>query len=161
ETLIFSKCYMKKVLIFFFSTILLLPAQAQQSDKLIQKIIKKAFSTEKDSTRKASFFILPAFAYAQETGAEFGVAATYDFYLDKQDLNSRTSNITLISTTTSKRQIKINLNAYLLTKNKDCQLLLEFPAPYWLFFLYGLGNETSKADEDYLDVMFYSAKVDV
>lgn len=152
---------MKKVLIFFFSTILLLPAQAQQSDKLIQKIIKKAFSTEKDSTRKASFFILPAFAYAQETGAEFGVAATYDFYLDKQDLNSRTSNITLISTITTKSQKKINLNADLWTKNNDYHILLELRARDWPFNFYGLGNETWKADEDYLDQTLYRAKVDV
>ena len=152
---------MKKVLIFFFSTILLAPAQAQQSDNLIQKIIKKAFSTEKDSTRKASFFILPAFAYAQETGAEFGVAATYDFYLDKQDLNSRTSNITLISTITTKSQKKINLNADLWTKNNDYHILLELRARDWPFNFYGLGNETWKADEDYLDQTLYRAKVDV
>lgn len=152
---------MKKVLIFFFSTILLSPAQAQQSDNLIQKIIKKAFSTEKDSTRKASFFILPAFAYAQETGAEFGVAATYDFYLDKQDLNSRTSNITLISTITTKSQKKINLNADLWTKNNDYHILLELRARDWPFNFYGLGNETWKADEDYLDQTLYRAKVDV
>lgn len=152
---------MKKLLTFFFILTLVSPTQAQDSENFIKKLIRKTFSSEKDTTRKGSFFILPAFAYAQETGAEFGIAATYNFYLDKEDLESRTSNITLISTVTTKSQKKINVNADLWTKNNDYHILLELRARDWPFNFYGLGNETWKADEDYLEQTLYRAKIDV
>ncbi len=152
---------MKKLLTFFFILILVTPTQAQNSENFVKKLIRKTFSAEKDSTRKGSFFVLPAFAYAQETGAEFGIAATYDFYLDRENLLNRTSNITLISTVTTKSQKKINLNADLWTKNNDYHILFELRARDWPFNFYGLGNETRKDDEDYLEQILYRAKIDV
>lgn len=152
---------MKKLFTFFFILILVTPTQAQNSENFVKKLIRKTFSAEKDSTRKGSFFVLPAFAYAQETGAEFGIAATYDFYLDRENLLNRTSNITLISTVTTKSQKKINLNADLWTKNNDYHILFELRARDWPFNFYGLGNETRKDDEDYLEQILYRAKIDV
>ena len=152
---------MKKLLTFFFFLILVTPTQAQNSENFVKELIRKTFSAEKDSTRKGSFFVLPAFAYAQETGAEFGIAATYDFYLDRENLLNRTSNITLISTVTTKSQKKINLNADLWTKNNDYHILFELRARDWPFNFYGLGNETRKDDEDYLEQILYRAKIDV
>lgn len=152
---------MKKLFTFFFILILVPPTQAQNSENFVKKLIRKTFSAEKDSTRKGSFFVLPAFAYAQETGAEFGIAATYDFYLDRKNLLNRTSNITLISTVTTKSQKKINLNADLWTKNNDYHILFELRARDWPFNFYGLGNETRKDDQDYLEQILYRAKIDV
>ncbi|WP_052258503.1 hypothetical protein [Sphingobacterium sp. T2] len=84
-------------------------AQAQQPKGLIKRLIHKTFSTEVDSSGNGnSFFVVPAFGYAQETGAEIGVAATYNFFLDKTSSSRKTSTLTLISTFTTKGQKKIN-----------------------------------------------------
>lgn len=152
---------MKKHVTFFLLVIFSCTTQAQDSSNFIKRIIKKTFSSQGDTTRKGSFFVLPAFAYAQETGAEFGVASTYNFYLDKENIASRTSNITLISTVTTKKQKKININADLWTKDNDYHVLLELRARDWPFNFYGLGNETWKADEDYLEQTLYRFKADV
>ena len=152
---------MKKHLTFFLFLAFTSTVHAQDSTNFIKKIIKKTFSSQGDTTRKGSFFILPAFAYAPETGAEFGVAATYNFYLDKENLSSRTSNVTLISTITTKSQKKININADLWTKNNDYHLLLELRARDWPFNFYGIGNDTWKDNEDYLEQTLYRIKADV
>lgn len=152
---------MKKHVTIFLFLLLTSSSQAQDSTNFIQKIIKKTFSSQGDTTRKGSFFILPALGYAQETGAEFGIAATYNFYLDKNNTYSRTSNITLISTLTTEKQKKININADLWTKGNDYHILLELRARDWPFNFYGLGNDTWKADEDYLDQTLYRFKADI
>lgn len=152
---------MRKHLTFFLFFIISYSSQAQDSTSFIKKIIKKTFSSKGDTTRKGSFFVIPAAAYAQETGAEFGIAAAYNFYLDKENKESRTSNISLISTITTKKQKKINLNADLWTKNNDYHILLELRARDWPFNFYGIGNDTWKASEDYLDQTLYRFKADV
>lgn len=152
---------MKKTITFFLFITSTFSLTAQESKNFIKNIIKKTFSQTGDTTRKGSFFVLPAFAYAQETGAEFGIAATYNFYLNKKDLQNRTSNITLISTLTTKSQKKININADLWTKNNDYHILLELRARDWPFNFYGIGNNTWKADEDRLDQTLYRFKADV
>jgi hypothetical protein len=152
---------MKKHISIFLFLVCTHSLLAQDSTSFIKKIIKKTFSSQGDTTRKGSFFVLPAFAYAQETGAEFGIAATYNFYLDKNNIESRTSNVTLISTVTTKKQKKINITSDLWTKNNDYHILLELRARDWPFNFYGLGNDTWKANEDYLDQTLYRFKADV
>lgn len=136
--------------------------QAQQPKGLIKRLIHKTFSTEVDSSGNGnSFFVVPAFGYAQETGAEIGVAATYNFFLDKTSSSRKTSTLTLISTFTTKGQKKINTNAELWTKDNDYHILLELRARDWPFNFYGIGNKTRKADEDLLDHTLYRVKVEV
>lgn len=161
ETTIFNICCMKKHLTIFLLLLISGSIYAQDSTNFIKRIIKNTFSSQGDTTRKGSFFILPAFAYAQETGAELGIAATYNFYLDKENVTSRTSNISLISTITTEKQKKININADLWTKNNDYHILLELRARDWPFNFYGIGNNTWKTDEDYLDQTLYRIKADV
>lgn len=130
------------------------------STNFIKKIIKKFVSSEKDSTRSASFMVLPAVGYAQETGFEYGIASTYNFYIDKQDLNSRTSNLTLIGTLTTKKQKNIKLISDIWTKGNEYHILSELRYRDWPFNFYGIGNDTWKADEDYLDQKLYRIKLD-
>ena len=59
---------------------------AQENPGFIKKLIKKFVSSEKDSSRSGSFVVLPAVGYAQETGFEYGIASTYNFYIDKENL---------------------------------------------------------------------------
>ncbi|SFS92573.1 BamA/TamA family outer membrane protein [Sphingobacterium wenxiniae] len=138
------------------------PTQAQeQHPNFIKKTIKKLFSSETDSSRGNSFIVLPAVGYAQETGLEYGVASTYNFYMDKADLNSRTSNITLIGTLTTKQQKNIKLLTDIWTKNNDYHILSELRYRDWPFNFYGIGNDTWKADEDFLEQKLVRAKIDV
>ena len=130
------------------------------STNFIKKIIKKFVSSEKDSSRSASFMVLPAVGYAQETGFEYGIASTYNFYIDKQDLNSRTSNLTLIGTLTTKKQKNIKLISDIWTKGNEYHILSELRYRDWPFNFYGIGNDTWKADEDYLDQKLYRIKLD-
>lgn len=138
-----------------------LVSTAQESDNLVKKLVKKVFSSEKDSTRGSSFMVLPAVAYAQETGFEYGIASNYSFYVDKNNPTSRTSNILLMGTLTTKHQKKINLNADIWTKDNDYHIITELRMRDWPFNFYGIGNDTWKADEDYLDQTLYRLKVDV
>lgn len=136
-------------------------SQAQEQKNIIQKIIKKFISSEKDSSRSASFMVLPAVGYAQETGFEYGLASTYNFYMDKENLESRTSNITLIGTLTTKKQKNIKLLSDIWTKENEYHILSELRYRDWPFNFYGIGNDTWKADEDYLEQKLYRVKLDV
>jgi hypothetical protein len=91
---------------------------AQENPGFIKKLIKKFVSSEKDSSRSGSFVVLPAVGYAQETGFEYGIASTYNFYIDKENLDSRTSNVTLIGTLTTKKQKNIKLTSDIWTKKQ-------------------------------------------
>ena len=138
-----------------------LSAVAQKEDNLIKKVIKKVFSSTSDSTRGPSFMVLPAVAYAQETGLEIGIASTYNFYMDRTDLQSKTSNVMLIATVTTEKQKKVNLTSDLWTKGNEYHILTDIRLRDWPFNFYGIGNDTWKADEDYLEQTLYRFKVDV
>ncbi len=133
---------------------------AQEKPGIIQKLMQKFVSSKKDSSRSGSFVVLPAIGYAQETGFEYGIASTYNFYIDKENLDSRTSNVTLIGTLTTKKQKNIKLTSDIWTKNNDYHILTEMRFRDWPFNFYGLGNDTWKADEDYLDQKLYRIKLD-
>lgn len=157
----FYQKYYRKFIVTSLCLLLTVPhLQAQEQQNIVQKIIKKFVSAKKDSSRSASFMVLPAIGYAQETGFEYGIAGTYDFYMDKEDLMSRTSNLTLIGTLTTKKQKNIKLTSDLWTKNNDYHILSELRYRDWPFNFYGLGNDTWKDDEDYLDQKLYRIKVD-
>lgn len=150
-----------KLLFILFFTGISLTCIAQREDNLVKKVIRKAFSPTTDSTRGASFMVLPAVSYAQETGLEIGIASTYDFYMDKADFQSKTSNLMFIATVTTEKQKKINLTSDLWTKRNDYHIITDIRFRDWPFNFYGIGNKTWKADEDYLEQKLYRFKVDV
>lgn len=152
---------MKKYLFILLSLGMSTIVTAQENDNIIKKLVKKVFSSEVDSSRGASFMALPAVAYAQETGFEYGIVSAYNFYLDKENLNSKTSNITLIGTLTTKSQKKINLTSDIWTKNNEYHIITDIRLRDWPFNFYGIGNDTWEKDEDYLDQTLYRVKVDV
>lgn len=137
------------------------PIKAQKSDNLIKKVIKSVFSSDSDSSRKSSFMALPAASYAQETGFEYGVAATYNFYIDKNNMKSKTSNLNLIATMTTESQRKVNITSDIWTKNNDYHIITDIRLRKWPFNFYGIGNDTWKANEDYLDQSLYRIKLDI
>ncbi|WP_133639250.1 BamA/TamA family outer membrane protein [Sphingobacterium paludis] len=152
----------KNILLFtlFCSSFMPAPSTAQENN-LVKKIIKKFLSSETDSTRGGSLIVLPAVGYAQESGFEYGIAGTYNFYLDKSDLNSRTSNITLIGTLTTEKQKNVKLTSDIWTKGNEYHILSELRYRDWPFNFYGLGSDTWLADEDFIGQKLIRAKVDV
>ncbi|GHE23608.1 BamA/TamA family outer membrane protein [Sphingobacterium griseoflavum] len=143
----------------FLSNFFALPAHAQDNN-VVKKLIQRFLSSENDSTRGASLIVLPAVGYAQESGFEYGIAGTYNFYLDKSDLNSRTSNITLIGTLTTEKQKNAKLTSDIWTKNNDYHILSELRYRDWPFNFYGLGSDTWLADEDLIGQKLIRAKLD-
>jgi hypothetical protein len=105
---------------------------------------------EKDSSKKASFVLLPVLSSAPETGLELGGSALYSFYTDTISPNTRISNIFAYGTLTTKGQSRINLSTnYWLPQNKYHYTAsigyINFP-----FDFYGVGNNTHKSNADRL-----------
>jgi hypothetical protein len=158
----FETIYYMRILVFLSFTLLFVAqTRAQDKQSFFSRLKKQYFSPEKDSSRNGSFIVLPALGYAQETGVELGLASTYDFYIDKTDLRSRTSNITFMATITTKKQKNIKLNTDVWTKDNQYHILSELRYRDWPFNFYGIGNTTYGADEDYLGQQLIRAKLDV
>ncbi|GGH04874.1 polymerase [Sphingobacterium alkalisoli] len=152
---------MKKAFIFCLCSVLSLSLSAQQNNNLIKKTIKKFLSSKNDSSRGASFIVLPAVGYSQESGLEYGFASTYNFYADKSDLSSRTSNLTLMATMTTKQQKNIKLTSDIWTKNNDYHIISELRFRDWPFNFYGIGNKTLLINEDHIDQELFRVKLDI
>ncbi len=112
------------------------------------KLIKKLLSNEADTTRSSSFLPLPAIGYAQETGAELGVASLYSFYTDRKDTLTRTSRLTGIATLTTKKQSNLQLKSDIWTPQNKYHITGEIRYKNFPFNFYGIGNSTLEANED-------------
>ncbi|MCL7988082.1 BamA/TamA family outer membrane protein [Sphingobacterium sp. lm-10] len=151
--------YLLLFLIAFFPS--LISAQVQDVG-LVRRTFNKFFAAKQtDTTRAASFFVLPALGYAQETGLEFGVASSYNFYTDRTDPNSRTSTITLMGTATTEKQRNVKLNTDIWTRDNQYHILSEIRYRDWPFNFYGIGNTTQHSAEEFLGQRLFRARVDV
>lgn len=136
--------FMKKYkILFLLFTVSILTAEAQP--KFIPKFIRRMLF-EKDSTRSASFFLLPVLSSAPETGLELGASTLYSFYTDSSRA-TRVSNIFAYGTITTEGQQRVSLSSsYWLPQNRYHYTAsigyINFP-----FNFYGIGNATQKADE--------------
>jgi len=91
---------MKKSTAFVFCFLLLKISICSAQMRLIKRIL----SNDSDTSRKTSVIALPAAAYSQETGLEFGGISIVSFYTDKADTTTRSSTINGIVTFTTKKQ---------------------------------------------------------
>lgn len=130
------------------SLLLILGAILVFSDKLYaqKKLIKKLFSNEKDSTRSSSFVPLPAVAYSQETGLEFGLLSLYSFYSDREDTLTRNSSIQGLATYTTQQQINLQFKTDYWTPQNRYHILNEIRYKDFPFTFYGIGNKTFEAN---------------
>jgi hypothetical protein len=138
---------MKKLFLILFLIVVFQPVFAQRH--LLPKFVRKMIF-EKDSSKKASFVLLPVLSSAPETGLELGGSALYSFYTDTISPNTRISNIFAYGTLTTKGQSRINLSTnYWLPQNKYHYTAsigyINFP-----FDFYGVGNNTHKSNADRL-----------
>lgn len=141
-------------------TLLVVRSPDLKAQNIVQKLGKKFLSAEKDTTRSGSFMVLPAIGYAQETGVEYGLASSYNFYLDKSDSLIRTSTMVLMGTFTSKHQSNFKLQTDLWTKNNDYHFVSEMRYRNWPFNYYGIGMDTWKADEERVDQKLFRIKLE-
>lgn len=136
---------MKKLRLFSILTILIFSINSSSFSQA--KLIKKLFSNEKDTTRSSSFLPLPAVAYSQETGLEYGLVSLYSFYTDRADTLTRNSSITGIATYTSKKQVNLQLKTDYWTPQNRYHYYNEIRYKDFPFSFYGIGNQTREADK--------------
>ncbi|MGE6220217.1 BamA/TamA family outer membrane protein [Nubsella zeaxanthinifaciens] len=114
------------------------------------KFIKRIFSNEKDTTRRASFMPIPVFGYAQETGFEFGLGSIYSFYVDKHDVTNRSSNFFGAASYSTTGTYNVTLRGDAWTKKNGLHFIGEIRFKDMPFNFYGIGNGTVEADKDKL-----------
>lgn len=144
--------YMKKLLVLctFLLSVQCVSAQLNFLPKFIRQMYFK-----KDTDRKPSFVLLPAFSSSPETGVEFGGAALLSFYSDTSNHATRVSNLFGYSTLTTKGQVKLSLNAnYWAPQNRyhytGVISFYNYPSNF-----YGVGNNTRAADVQHVNEKRY------
>lgn len=113
-----------------------------------RKLIEKFLSEHSDTTRNTSIIVLPAAAYAQETGLEFGGLSIASFYMDKNDTLTRTSTINTILTFTTKKQSNFAFKPDIWTSGNRYHYSAILRYKNFPFNFYGVGDETQLANED-------------
>lgn len=117
------------------------------NSKMMQsKLVQRFTSSEKDTTRSPGFILLPAFSYGPETGLVYGIQGVYNFYLDKEDLSIRTSNINVQSTFSTERQSNSKITADIWSKNNLNHYTGELRYRNFPFYFFGLGSGTLDVD---------------
>ncbi|GAB3930033.1 BamA/TamA family outer membrane protein [Mucilaginibacter myungsuensis] len=139
---------MKKILLLAVA-LLISPALFAQM-KFLPKFVRKMLF-EQDSGKHSSFFLLPVFGSAPETGLELGGSALYSFYTDSVPSDTRVSNIFGYGTVTAKGQSRVSLSTSYWTPHNTWHFIgsasyIDFP-----FDFYGIGPDTYKANKDPLE----------
>jgi len=117
----------------------------------VKRFIKKMYF-DKDSTRKSNFVLIPALASSPETGIEFGGASLLSFYTDRTPHNiTRVSDLYGYASITTKGQEKVSLNASYWTPQNIIHYTATISYYNFPFDFYGIGNNTSKANEELID----------
>jgi len=127
-------------------TLLASPVMAQK--KLMDQLIHKFLSNDKDTVKKNTFFPFPVASMSPETGLEYGVAALYSFYLDKQDTVTRVSTLNIMATHTTHNQSKAKIVSDVWSRDNRFHYSSELR--YWDFpySFYGIGANTWKSNKE-------------
>jgi hypothetical protein len=137
----------KSLTVILLTLIAAQPLLAQR--KLLPKFVRKMLF-EKDSTKHSSFFLLPVFSSAPETGIELGGSALYSFYTDTLSAGARVSNVLGYATITTKGQTRFSLSTNYWTSQNRYHYTARIDYINFPFNFYGVGNNTHKIDEDKL-----------
>lgn len=115
-----------------------------------KKLIERYLSNKTDSSRRASFMPVPILRYSQEIGFEFGAGLLYSTYLDRKDLNNRSSNFSGLVSVSTKGQYNVSLKSDIWSKQNKYHYISEVRFKRMPFDFYGIGNETLDANKDRL-----------
>ena len=114
------------------------------------KILNKVFSD--DTTRHNSFLPVPLFGYSQEAGLTLGAAGVYSFYTDKNDPKIKASQAYGVIGFSTKKRVQIGFKTDVWTAHNKYHYLAEAKFLNQPFNFYGIGNETSLAYEDKVNI---------
>jgi hypothetical protein len=147
----------KKLLLLLLSLVAL--QQAVGQIHLLPKFVQRMYFN-KDTSRRNSFVILPVLSSAPETGIEAGAAGLLSFYSDTIHHNTKISNIFGYATVTTKSQNRLSLStSYWAPQNiyhyAGAISFINFP-----FDFYGIGNNTRKANIDYVAEKRYKLNIE-
>ncbi|GAB2695532.1 BamA/TamA family outer membrane protein [Mucilaginibacter koreensis] len=133
----------------FFVVLMLLASftATQAQPRFIPKFVRKMLF-EKDSTKHSSFFLLPVFSSAPETGVELGASALYSFYTDTLHQGTRVSNIFAYGTFTTKSQQRLSLSTNYWTPANRYHYTASIKYTNFPNNFYGIGSNTALADKD-------------
>ncbi len=121
---------------------------AQDKPGLIKRLADKFLSNSEENNRNPSLIVIPSLGYSQETGFEYGLGGVYNFYLHKENLKNRSSNISASATMTTEKQKNFKLESDIWTNNNDYHFITELRLRDWPFNFYGLGMNTWDADKE-------------
>ncbi|MES2278757.1 MAG: polymerase [Bacteroidota bacterium] len=138
---------MKKL--FTLSIFILLASPLFAQKNLLPKFVRKMLF-EKDSSKHSSFFLLPVFSSAPETGLEAGGSALYSFYTDTLHNDTRVSNIFGYGTITTKGQSRLSLSSTYWAPHNAWKYTAGISYINFPFDFYGIGPNTYKAGKDHL-----------
>jgi hypothetical protein len=107
---------------------------------------------DKDSTRKSSFVVIPILTSAPETGFEIGGAGLYSFYSDTVRAHgTKVSDIYPYVSITTKGQSHFSISTSYWTPKNLANYTGAVSYINYPFNLYGIGNDTRKADAENVD----------
>ncbi|WP_207422045.1 BamA/TamA family outer membrane protein [Desertivirga brevis] len=129
----------------FLAFILLLSATDSFSQR---KLAEKLLAQGDSSGRKGYFLPLPAVAYSQETGWQFGLVTLTSFYTDKADTLTRNSTISGLASITTKKQTHFALKPDIWSPGNKYHYTADIKYRNFPFNFYGIGNDTRKSNED-------------
>lgn len=134
---------------------------SQEKQSFIENITKKLLSSNSKNERAPSLLILPSFGYSQESGVEYGVGTVYNFFINKNNQQNKSSSIFASGTLTSKKQSNIKLESDIWTNDNDYHIMSEFRYQNWPFNFYGLGMNTWKEDKNIIGQKMGRIKLEV
>lgn len=102
--------------------------------------------TDSAGKRGRSLLGFPTLKYAQETRFEYGLAATYTFYTERNDSTLRPSALLLSASYTQNRQSEFYFQSNTWSKGNVWHLVNEISLINYPYYFYGIGNETREAD---------------
>jgi len=133
------KAYLLSALIFLLATS---PLYAQR------RLTERLLSNEGDTSKRGSFLVLPALAYAQETGWAFGLVSLSSFYYNKKDTTTRPSIMSGVAAVTTKKQWQLSFKPDIWTAGNKYHYLGELRYKNFPFNYYGVGDRTLAANKD-------------
>ncbi len=120
-------------------------AFVQAQPKFLPKFVRRMLF-EKDSSRKASFFLLPVLSSAPETGLEVGASTLYSFFTDSSRM-TRVSNIFAYATFTTEGQQRASVSSSYWSPQNRYHYTASVGYVNFPFDYYGIGNNTRKSEE--------------
>lgn len=123
-----------------------------------KKIIDKLFSSD---TKHNTLIPMPVIGYTQEAGFEFGAAALYSFYIDKEDSLIRPSQIFGIAYTSSKGQSQVSFKSDIWSRANQWHHIYEARFFNLPFNFYGIGDNTLDANLDRITQKRYRLSAEI